>query len=138
MSNVVPAFTKMSNSLTARPETEAEYQMICTLLEKNPRYEIPRHLREQVVGSCAKVLAYPNGNCDSKLDKLKLIAGKLLLECDKRNLDIVKMSIPKHVVHHNVEEFTDEQLQSELQRLIDEKQLVPSMTQGVIDAEIVQ
>lgn len=116
MSNVIPHNAKISSDLEI--QTVGDFHLINTLLEKNPRYNIPKHLREKVVRSCERILDYPNNAGDAKIDKLQLLANKVLLECDKRNTDIVKMAIPKQVIHREAKDLTDEELTAEVIKLI--------------------
>ena len=81
-------------------------------------------------------------HCDSTLSSEgstvgeKSIVSKIVLECDTRNINIVKMAMPKHVVHHKAEDLTDEELQRELQLLVDQGKLVPTLGKlETIDAQ---
>jgi hypothetical protein len=127
MSNVVPRQTKISHDHNF--QLEGDYHLIHTLLKNNPLYEIPKHLRGKILGHCSDTLASAEASVSEKT-----MAARVVLECDKRNIDIVKMAMPKHVVHHNAEDLTDEELKAELQRLVDQGALAPTLTGGVLDA----
>jgi len=103
MSNVVPAHTKLSPLGFA---TQGDFQLVNNLL-KNPRYEIPEHLRKKVIASAEGAL----DNHDAS-DATKLAASRVILEADKRNLDVIKLIVPKQHVHREVKDLPTEELEA--------------------------
>lgn len=124
MSNVVPVQTKITDTLDFR--SQGDFDMVTTLL-KNPRYKVPERLRQKIMDHAEGVIDNIN---DSATLSEQNAACKMILEADKRNIDIVKMCIPKQHVHTHVSELSDRELEEELQRIIDERGLVPSLCEG--------
>jgi len=110
-----------------------DYNIITKLLRSDPLYNIPSHLRDKIINHCQNTL---DADADSATVSEKTAASKVVLECDKRNIDIVKMAMPKHVVHHNVEDYSDDELKAQLQKLIDQGALEPRIGRlEIIDAQ---
>lgn len=85
--------------------TQAEFSMVRKLLT-TPRYEIPEHLRKQLVEDAADV----SKNCEDP--KTRIAAMRVLAELDKINVEIVKISMPKRVEHtHRAADLTMEELE---------------------------
>lgn len=104
MSNVVPVQTKLSP--LNEYETQGDFSLINTLM-KNPRYDIPEHLRKKVIQSAENSLDSLEAS-----DATKLAAARLILEADKRNIEIMKLIIPQQHVHKNVKELPTEELEA--------------------------
>ena len=85
---------------------KADFNVVKRLME-DPRYEIPRHLRN-------KVLQQAEDCMDSEKTSFgdRLAAGRLVLECDKRNIELVKLAMPKVVIHKDAKDYTDEELEA--------------------------
>lgn len=73
------------------------------LLHK-PRYNIPEHLRQKVLDEAEAILT------DGQDSSLKIKAMRVILEADKRNLDIARMLIPQMHIQTNVKNITTEEL----------------------------
>lgn len=101
--NTVPIQTKVS-PVTNQFSTQADFSMINTLLA-NPRYNIPERLRNKVIQSADNVIS-----SEESTDAAKLAASRLVLEADKRNLELIRLVMPKHHVHHNVKDMSTEEL----------------------------
>ena len=85
-------------------ETQADFNLVHKLL-KNSLYDIPSEYRTAVLQSAARVLT------DSNIPAItQLAAGRVILECDKRNLELVKIAMPKKTISRNVGEMTSEEL----------------------------
>lgn len=82
---------------------EGDFALVNRLL-KNPRYNIPEHLRSKMVRSAEEVLDY------SESDVTKVQAIKVLNELDKRNIELVKMAMPKQHIHRPAKEMTDAEI----------------------------
>ncbi len=131
MSNVIPHNAKISSDLAL--QTEGDFHLINTLLNKNPRYNIPEHIRTKMVTSCSDVLAN-----EQAPHKIKLIATKVLAELDKRNIDILKLAIPKTVIHREAKDLTDDELEAEIVKLINKNpRLKQAVDIGTTEQEII-
>lgn len=124
--NAVPMKTQISPDLTF--ETEGDLQMVHTLL-KNPRYKIPERLRDKIMKAAEDTI----DNSNATTAEINT-ACKLILEADKRNIDLVKLAMPKQVIHRHVSQYSDEELRDALQDIINEKGLVPSLGRSITDA----
>ena len=97
-----------------------DYQLVKSLLN-NPRYNIPERLRKKAI-TCIED-ALDNVQSD---DKLKLTAVKVLSELDKRNIELVKMSMPKRVEHFDPRKANDEELLKLVKNVV--KLMPPTLT----------
>lgn len=78
--------------------------MVHRLLQ-NALYKIPENYREAVLGSAANILS------DDNIPAMtRLAASRVIIECDKINLDLVKIAMPKKVITRNVTEMTSDEL----------------------------
>lgn len=84
---------------------QGDLELLHTLLRDNSLYNIPSHARAAVITDCTAVLNDPGATVATRLS-----ASKVLLECDKRNIDMVKMVVPKQIVHRTVSEMSTEEL----------------------------
>ena len=109
MSNVVPHNTQISHSGF---RTVGDFALIHSLLKNSALYQIPDDLRPDIVDSIKDVFNDP----DSTLAQ-KLAATKVVLEMDKRNLDVVKIAMPQRVEHTQVKDLSDEELANELRAI---------------------
>ncbi len=112
---------------------QGDFEIIHTLLKKFSLYKIPDYSRAQVIQSATDVL-----EDEEATPACRMTAAKLLLEADKRNIDLIKLAMPKHVVHHNVKEMTDEELMAafedvrqdpKIQNLLDQEQEIIDVDQ---------
>ena len=92
--------------------TLADMRLINDLM-KNSRYEIPEHLRHQVISSAGKIIENPESR-----NAEVLAASKVILEADKRNMEMVKMCMPKVNVNFNPKQATTEELETVVRRAI--------------------
>lgn len=106
--NVVPDPTKISSELSTY-RTVGDFELIHTLLREHSLYKIPQGLRASIVESINDVMEDP----DSSLGQ-KLAASKLVLEMDKRNLDVIKIAMPQKHEHRQVTDLSDDELKVEL------------------------
>lgn len=44
--------------------------------------------------------------------KDRMLAAKIVLEADKRNIDLIKLAVPKMNIHFQAKDLSDEQLQA--------------------------
>lgn len=105
----------------------ADMGMVRKLL-RDPLYDIPERLRDKVLkGAETLVDRFTNGD---ETAAAFIAASRLVLEADKRNLDLIKMVIPKRVEHKEVIQFTTQ----ELEQIVREahKRLPPAV---VLDVE---
>lgn len=107
------------NPIQSEYSTLSDISMIHQLLLKNPRYNIPEYLRNKIIATMADRLDDDDG-------KLQIMAAKVLLEADKRNIDLVKLAIPQKKEIKNVTTATTEELQQHLKQiLLNNPELVP-------------
>lgn len=97
----------MSDIVSADPtefHTEADFAMVHKLLQ-NALYKIPPEYREAVLGSAATILT------DVEIPAMtRLAASRVIIECDKINLDLVKLAMPKKVITRSVTDMTSDEL----------------------------
>jgi hypothetical protein len=74
-------------------------------LMKNPRYDIPVHLRNKIIEGAGEILSEEGTTVKEKID-----AAKLVLECDKRNVDFLKIMVPKTIKHEHIGQKSTEEL----------------------------
>jgi len=104
MSNILPRDSKVTSDQQSY-RTVADFNLVRKLMQENALYEIPQHLRETLIEQSGTVL-----QSTKSTDAEKLSAAKLLLEADKRNIDLIKTIIPKKVEHFNARDATDAEL----------------------------
>ncbi len=95
-----------------------DYHLVNRLL-RDPRYNIPERLRKKAITAIETTLDDSQND-----DKLKLTAVKVLSELDKRNLEIVKMSMPTRVEHFDPRKANDEELKKLVEQVL---KLMPPM-----------
>lgn len=98
-------FNQIVSSDTTIFETQEDFDMVHRLL-RNSLYKIPEAYRTAVLNSAARVL-----NDENAPAIIQLAASRVILECDKRNLDMVKIAMPKKVISRSVTELTTDELQ---------------------------
>lgn len=101
--NAVPQHTKIT---PYEFKEQGDFQLVNKLLQ-NPRYDIPEHLRKKVIGSAEHSLDSPESSV-----ACKLAAARLILEADKRNLELIKLVIPKVIIHKEIKDHTTEELEA--------------------------
>lgn len=104
MSNVVPISTKVS-PVTRQMSTQADFSLIKKLFNESSLYQIPDMLRLSVVESIAHAL-------QSDKPGVRLAASRLLLEMDRRNIEMLRIVKPQEHIHVNVKEKTTEELKN--------------------------
>lgn len=109
----------MSMAITEYNSPE-DVQMVLSLM-KNPRYNIPEHLRNKIIDGASILLK----DSDSKVF---FDAAKIILEMDKRNIDYLKLIIPKQVKHTHVREKSTE----ELYAIVDEVKQLPQIPEHLL------
>lgn len=108
------------NSLATQGEfnSVADMGMVRRLL-KDPLYNVPERLRDKILSGAEKLM---DSFTEGKTTEAAFIAAaRLVLEADKRNLDLIKMVIPKKVEHREVKDFTTVELEvivKEAQKLL--------------------
>jgi len=115
--------TQIVSSESTQFSTEADMQIVRTLL-RDPLYKIPEHIRDTIVTESAKMLGGDS-------PKFKAIGARLLLEMDKRNLELLRLVVPRKVEHIDVKQKTTAELIEIVERA---KALMPPMAE-TIDAE---
>lgn len=93
-------------------QTSADFKLINQLL-KNPRYDIPEHLRHKVISSIDGIISNPDNNPKLQLDAIKTLAA-----LDKINTDIVRAVMPKRTEVMPVRAMSEDKLLEEVQRII--------------------
>jgi hypothetical protein len=89
--------------------TIGDFDLVRSLLKKFSLYDIPDHARSLVINQAIQTLEDPETSA-----ALKMSASKLLLEADKRNIDLVKLAMPQKHEHIEVKQMSDEALEMEL------------------------
>ena len=92
-------------------QSEGDFGIINRLL-KNPRYNIPEHLRSKAVASIEATFDDPENNT-----AIKLKAVQCLAMLDKHNIDLVKMAIPKKIEYITPSKMSDEELHEEIRNI---------------------
>ena len=129
MSNVVPVQTKVAPyGFTMQGDLE----LLHTLLKHNSLYDIPDHARESIINDCTAVLKDTQATVATRI-----AASKVLLECDKRNIDMLKMVVPKQVIHRTVTEMTTEELEEALDEYNRIRQKVPELIESDFNGKII-
>ncbi len=123
MSNVVPAHTKLDCQQNEF-NSVGDMNMITTLL-RNPRYKIPEHLREKVIGTADNILNNANASVAEAIS-----AAKLVLEADKVNVALIKLAVPKKIEHFNPRQATTEELIEVIKKA---QALMPALPSEIID-----
>ena len=103
-----------------------DYQLVNRLL-KDPRYNIPERLRNKAINAIEKTLDDAQND-----DKLKLTAVKTLSDLDKRNMELIKMAMPKRVEHFDPRKANDEELMKMVQNVL---KLMPTTLPAELGAE---
>lgn len=104
MANPVPLSVKVS----PKPSTfalEADFNIVRKLMKESALYQIPEHARKNIIAQAQNVLEDLTATSREKMS-----AAKFLLECDKINLDVIKLVMPKKVEHIKVQERSTEEL----------------------------
>ncbi len=93
--------------LSASPhdfQTKDDFALINTLM-RSSRYDIPERLRKKIIGMASNKIEDESAEFPDQLS-----AAKLILECDKRNMDLLKIAMPTKVEHLNVQKASTEVL----------------------------
>lgn len=111
---------------------QGDFEMIHTLLKKFSLYQIPDHLRQKVLNSAETAM-----DDEEATSACKIAASKIVLEADKRNIDLIKLAMPKHVVHHNVKEMTDDELMAAFKEITKDPKIreIIDIDREIIDVE---
>lgn len=107
MAQIIAKNTQVS-SLTSEFRTVGDFALVHQLLKRHSLYNIPQHLRQSIVDQAAETLDPLNAATDSE----KIAAAKLLLEMDKRNIDLIKIAMPQKHEHIQVKDASDEELEA--------------------------
>lgn len=91
-------------------------QMILSLMKK-PRYNIPEHLRSKILKGVEDILD------DNPDPKVFCDAAKVVLEMEKRNVDYLKLIMPKKIEHIHVTQKSTK----ELMAIVDEVKQMPQI-----------
>jgi len=117
----MPSLPQLAHSQYPNPE-QSDYHSVNDMtmvhgLMKNPRYNIPDNLRDKIIKTAGQLL---DSDIEDPVKKAstQLAAAKVLLEADKRNIDIVRLSMPQKHMHINVQQASTEQLQAQLKELL--------------------
>lgn len=99
--------------------SSSDMGMIHNLLKTHSLYNIPNHLRAKVIKTADRIM-------DDEDPRAAITGARVILECDKRNIDVVKLAIPKKVEVRNIQEQTTEELHQLLKdTLRDHPELIP-------------
>jgi len=102
-----------SHALSAgMPLENDDYSLISTLF-RNSRYQIPERLRGKIMQSIESTLD------TAADDKTKLAAIKVALEADKRNVEYLRLVVPRKVEHYNPDQKTSEELKRDIQAALE-------------------
>lgn len=112
MSNVISHNSKFSSS-TSTYRTVGDFDLVRKLLQDAP-YNIPPHARDLIINQAIEIIENPNAS-----EAQKLSAAKLILEADKRNIDVVKLAMPQRHEHIEVKEMSDEDLEAAISEVYD-------------------
>lgn len=104
--------------------TSADLDIVHQLLKK-PRYNIPEELRERIITKSGEIL-------ESKDPKEAIMAAKIVLEADKRNMELLKMVVPKKTEIRDCRKMSDEELLEEYHRVT---KLLPTIIDGEFTVE---
>ena len=96
-------------------ETVDDFALVAQLMDNSPRYKIPLQLREKVIGCIEKCITDEKEEIDINT---KFQAIKLMLLADKQNLDLIKLAMPKTIVHKNVKDLSDDELQALVRKVL--------------------
>jgi len=100
----------MPNITPHEYETKDDFGMVRGLLRRGP-YQIPDRLREKIISSAERVI--DNLDIDPKI---MLSAAKLMVDCDRINVEMIKLAIPKKIETFNARGATDAQLLEAIQK----------------------
>lgn len=92
--------------------TVGDFALVHKLLKDHALYNIPDTMRDGIINSVKEVFDDPESTLSQKM-----VASKLILEMDKRNIDIVKIAMPHKVEHTQVQNMSDEELENELRTI---------------------
>ena len=106
MSNVIPVSAKVSPDSSIF-RTAADFDLVNMLLKKYSLYNVPPDLRNSIVEQANDTIKDANASIANKNAAMKMV-----LEMDKRNLDVVKIAMPQRHEHFNAREATDEELEA--------------------------
>lgn len=101
--------------------TVADFALVHELMKK-PLYDIPDHIRGRVIEGASKAMADPEVPTKTKLQAMKVI-----LECDSRNIALLKLAMPRRVEHFNPAEMTSTELKKQIDAYIKDN---PQLIQG--------
>lgn len=106
MAQIIAKNTQVS-PLTSEFRTVGDFALVHQLLKKHSLYNIPQQLRQSIVDQAANTLDDLEAT-----DSEKMAAAKLLLEMDKRNIDLIKIAMPQKHEHMQVRDASDEELKT--------------------------
>ena len=76
-------------------------------------YDIPKHRKTQIINECFRCIENDRIEIDSRLAAMRNV-----LRADELNLKLIEMMTPKHIIHTEAKNLTDEQLDEELKQLL--------------------